>query len=122
MKKEKKKKIKLSSSNRTILIILSILVIISLLTAGILKLMSDKEDNNSTGTGLSIEEFYSSENCRCLERNDFRCSNSSWQLDIENRRCTNGKTFTNVIAGCSQYECLGIIYQLNAETKKWEAK
>jgi len=119
MKKQKQEKLR-KQKKIIMLILLSVIILGSLLLV-ILKLIANQSDNNQS-TGLAIDDFYSSDNCRCLEREDLRCGNSSWQLDAERRICVNGKSITNVILGCSKYECNGITYELNTDIKAWEVK
>jgi hypothetical protein len=64
-------------------------------------------------------ETWLAENCKCLERNRFGCMEGYVLL---NKSCVNeqAKTFTNILLGCSKYDCLGEIKLWNNETEKWE--
>ncbi|MBR9701733.1 hypothetical protein GOV13_02315 [Candidatus Pacearchaeota archaeon] len=51
------------------------------------------------------------DNCDCIERNNFRCLNG-FELDAENRLCRGDGSVTNVILGCSKYNCTGEVYEV----------
>ena len=78
-----------------------------------------------TANAIKIQEeqkFYEDwlpENCKCLEKNLTKCSGG---FELVGTLCKNNelKTFTNVLKACSKYDCSGIIYNFNDETKKWE--
>ena len=113
------------SKKKMIMLIILAGVILELLLVGLIKLTSNKPSNNQGSgktTGLALDDFYSSDSCRCLERDNLRCVNSSWQLDVKNRICTEGKLVTSVILGCSKYECGGTTYDFNNNTNSWEVK
>lgn len=122
MIKQKIKKNKgLNKQKKIIIAILFGIIVLGLFLLIILKLTTNKVNNNQT-IGLTIDDFYSDEQCRCLERENLRCSNSSWQLDLERKACIYEKSITNVVLGCSRYECNGITYVLNMDIKTWEVK
>ena len=80
----------------------------------------------STNT-TSSSNFYSgsdypsgySDSCTCTAHERMKCSDSSWTLYPENRLCKKGSQVTNVVWGCSEYDCAGTIYQFNADTGQW---
>jgi hypothetical protein len=68
------------------------------------------------------QENYSvwlSENCNCVARNLFSCPTG---FTMKNQTCVNEakKSYTNKLAGCSEYNCSGEIKLWNRETEKWE--
>jgi len=64
-------------------------------------------------------DFYFEDVCRCLERDRLKCSNG-FELDEERRACIKEGEYTNVLLGCSKYECSGDLYDFNFEKDKWE--
>ena len=84
------------------------------------KKLSIRENKNITNSEENFS-FYEDEVCRCIERKRLRCL-EGFELDSENRLCRKGNDFTNVILGCSKYECSGTIYEFNFENKIWEMK
>jgi hypothetical protein len=111
---------KQNEKNKKINIIIVSLIVLLAVIIGILVFSNKPKEN--TSAGLSIDDFYSDEQCRCLERENLRCANSSWQLDLERKACIYEKSITNVVLGCSRYECNGITYVLNMDIKTWEVK
>ena len=65
-------------------------------------------------TGSVVNEDYEedldwlSDNCDCIERERFKCSNG-FEVDEERRLCFKGNEITNVLLGCSMYNCSGEI-------------
>ena len=53
------------------------------------------------------------ENCECIERENLRC-NSGFKLNKEDRICVreNDGSITNVVLGCSKYECGDEIWRI----------
>ena len=70
---------------------------------------------------LFDEDFFSGDNCRCFERERLKCS-GEFELVEGSRLCKKGNEVTNVLLGCSKYECSGQVYSFNFDTKKWETK
>ncbi len=52
--------------------------------------------------------------CTCLERNNWKCPDG-FHLLGEERVCirAGNKTVTNVLLGCSKYDCNGTVYEVN---------
>ena len=124
MAKEKKlKKPGIKSKKGIYIIIIScVLVLLLLLISGLIyKKLSTKEDKNTGNTSDENFSFYDEDKCRCIERERLKCL-EGFELDLENRLCRKGNEITNVILGCSEYECSGVVYEFNSENKIWERK
>ena len=59
------------------------------------------------------------DNCDCIERERLKCF-EGFELNIEKRRCEKDKIFTNVLLGCSKYNCSEGIHEFNFDTEKWQ--
>ena len=92
-----------------------------LITAFLLMLIGDKIKANMVKEDNEAQayETWLTQNCNCLERTKFGCVEGYVLL---NRSCVNEQTksFTNVLLGCSKYDCSGEIELWNNETNKWE--
>ncbi len=69
-----------------------------------------------------LQEYYDDwlpENCDCIEKERIKCSDG---FELVGSLCRNEaeNTFTNVLKGCSKYECSEGNYILNQENQKWE--
>jgi len=97
-----------------------IILLLALLSGLVFKKFTVKENRGVDASNESLS-FYDSDKCRCIERERLRC-NEGFELDLENRLCrnVNGKEVTNVILGCSKYECSGTVYRFNFENETWE--
>lgn len=104
------------------IIIYCALILLFVLISGLTfkKLSVNQNDNNESNSNENLS-FYDEETCRCVERERLRC-NEGFELDLENRICKNGNDITNVILGCSKYECSGTIYEFNFENETWVIK
>src|SRR3989338_7260666 len=88
----------------------------------ILIILNKSSEKKNSDTEISGEDFSSRDDCRCFERELLKCNNESWTLDEDSRICRNGNKITNVLLGCSKYECSGKVYSFNFENKTWEIK
>lgn len=113
----KKKTEKSNRKKNKILIIIGILVVM----AGLLAIILILRQNNSSSGGLAFDDFYSDEQCRCLEHELNDCSNG---FELKENVCINEtlKVYTNVIKKCSKYECSGIVYEFNSDINGWQSK
>jgi len=69
--------------------------------------------------GFKLTGFYSSvdksipdkdwmvDNCDCIERNNLKCKEG---YELKERICVKDNLVTNVLLGCSKYDCDGTIY------------
>ena len=116
MKEKKANNKNLNNQKKIIVIVILAVIILGLLLIGILKLTAKKQP-----VGLALDDFYSDDICRCLEHELNECSS---RYELSGDVCINktSGTYTNVIKGCSKYECSGIIYEYNFDIKLWEGK
>tara|TARA_Y100000296_G_scaffold84834_1_gene119212 strand:- start:2194 stop:2529 length:336 start_codon:yes stop_codon:yes gene_type:complete len=100
-----------------------IMIIVFLLIISILFFIIKFNNINSEviDNSLFLEEFFSEDNCRCFERERLKCD-EEFEFDEERRLCKKGNEVTNVLLGCSKYECSGQVYSFNFNTKEWETK
>ena len=105
-----------------IILILTVVVIIALVLMGILNFKA--QSNGKPLNGLALDDFYSEDSCRCLERNRPVCTLSGFEYNSTRKLCVNSaeKKVTYSSQACSEYECSGIDYRYNFNTTKWEAK
>lgn len=114
----------LSGKNALLIIIAAVIVVlIALIATGVLNLNSFNK-NKDNGKNLSIDDFYSEDNCRCLEKKMPVCTLDGFEYNATRKLCVNSaeKTVTYNTWGCSLYECSGIQYSFNNNTNGWEAK
>lgn len=57
------------------------------------------------------------DNCNCTERNNLKCP-EGFVLESDIRLCRNKSEVTNVLLGCSKYDCNEEIYSWINE--KWQ--
>jgi hypothetical protein len=102
-----------------IILALTVIVIIVSLLMGILNFKV--QPNNNQSKVLTLDDFYSEDICRCLVHELNKCTSG---YELNGNLCVNNTlgTFTNVIKGCSEYECAGVGYKYNPDTKNWEDK
>ena len=84
---------------------------------------------NKVKTGNAIREVEEqktlesmfSDNCKCVEKERVGCSSG---FELKGGICKNEtlKIFTNVLKGCSEYECSGGNYVFNSIKQIWEIK
>ena len=119
MNTKKKNNKSLNNQKKIILTVLLFVIILVVLLVGILKLTEKKQP-----TGLVVDDFYG-DTCTCLERGLNKCL-SGYELSVkwDGELCINKTlgTFTNIVKGCSKYDCSGIIYEYNFDIKFWEIK
>ena len=123
-KVEKKERITLSGKNVLLIIIATtIVVLITLFATGVLKLNSFNS-NQDNEKNLSMNDFYSEDICRCLEKFRAACSLDGFEYNATRKLCVNyaEKRVTYNTWGCSLYECAGIKYSFNNNTSGWEAE
>jgi len=123
-------KIKNKLNNRLILtvtfVILSVIILIFfminvLLTSKVIYEEKEKILEAIEDKRLFYEDLFSEDNCRCFERERLKCS-GEFELVEEKRLCKKGNEITNVLLGCSKYECSGQVYIFNFYDKEWETK
>lgn len=66
-----------------------------------------------------VSALSDNDSCTCVERERFECSNETWHVDYERRSCVNGNQVTNVLLGCSSYECPEGVYSFDNNTNKF---
>lgn len=74
---------------------------------------------NNASKSSEYPSAYSEDTCACIARERLKCPDDSWKLNVTQRFCQRGKEITNIILGCSKYECSGIFYSFNIESGKW---
>mgnify|MGYP001584765949 FL=1 len=123
MKKQKTnsknlEKKKLDNKKVLIVIISSVVLLAVIFVVG--SILTSKQNDQSSQKGLSLDDFYSEDSCRCLERELNRCL-SGFELTEDGNFCMNQTlgTYTNVVKGCSSYECSGVNYDYNFDSKDW---
>ena len=101
---------------------ISLIIILVLLIIGILNFRTQL--NNNQPKGLALEDFYSDEQCRCLEKSRPVCNLKGFEYNESRKFCVNSaeKTVTYPTLTCSKYDCSGIIYEFNFDNKFWEEK
>ena len=94
------------------------------LTVLIAFLVANNLSNSSSQKGLSLDDFYSADDCRCIERKMPACKLEGFEYNETRNLCVNSanKTVTYPTLSCSKYECLGVNYQYNFDDKIWEEK
>ena len=123
MAKSKNQNYKLKSQDKDVkfVVIGIILVLVAFLLVGLYTKINydrDLKKNADLEDPLS-QSFYSEDSCRCVERERLKCP-EGYELNSEGRFCSNGESFTNVVLGCSAYECSGVIYSFNFENRTWQ--
>ncbi len=124
MKKNKKKVLTRKSNNVIIIIAGALILILAILfLTNVIKLNSFNSDNGN-GKNMSLNDFYSEESCRCLEKKMPLCKLDGFEYNSTRNLCVNSaqKTVTYNTWGCSLYECSGIKYSFNNNTNGWEAE
>ena len=113
---EENKKPKKSNKNNARKIILTILIILILTVAVFLiiklTLNSSNQDDSNQSNQSNFEDWLH-DNCNCTERNNWKCP-KGYYLVPEQKLCerNDNKTYTNVLLGCSKYDCNGTIYNI----------
>src|SRR3989344_3005518 len=131
LKKEKNKMPKKETNNKKqkdkkklMLIVGMAVIALAVLTALIGFLVSSglSNQNQSSQEGLALDDFYSSEQCRCLEKNRPLCNLEGFEYNKTRDLCVNyaEKKVTYPTLACSSYECIGVNYQYNFDDKTWE--
>ena len=64
-----------------------------------------------------VYEEWLVDNCDCFERERLKCSEG---FELVGRICKAKGTYTNVLLGCSKYNCSGEIHLFNLEEEKWQ--
>jgi hypothetical protein len=79
---------------------------------------------NGGKTGFELGDFYSKENCTCLEHNKPACLVDGFVYNAARKLCVNSanKTVTYAVLQCSVYDCSGANYTFNNDSGKWDAK
>jgi len=97
-------------------IITIILVLIGLVIVAILLKYPFK--TKTIDNQEEVKEWLS-DNCVCIERNNFGCA---FGFELKGSSCFNETTteYTNRIILCSKYNCDDVIYTFDNNTKKWE--
>ncbi|MBS3071038.1 hypothetical protein J4407_01920 [Candidatus Pacearchaeota archaeon] len=114
---------KISKKNKKVIIAITILIIaIAIVISGFVYTEMFAKNSDVNYTDDESFAFYDENQCRCFERERLICNDETWTLDSESRICKKGNERTNVLLGCSKYECSGVIYEFNFETEKWEEK
>ena len=65
------------------------------------------------------QEAYEDElvdNCDCIKRERLKCPEG---FELIGRSCKRDGKWTNVLLGCSKYNCSGEIHEFNFDTEKW---
>ena len=71
---KKKNKINAKNNMKKVMIYSAIAILVfAVLGVIALKLNSNESGDNLTEKGLSMDDFYSDDNCRCLEKNRYAC-------------------------------------------------
>lgn len=73
----------------------------------------------SEGKVVYDDGFFSEDNCRCFEKEKPTCK-TGWEFNELRGFCVNGNLLTNPVITCSAYECSGIVYKYNFDTKEFE--
>jgi len=107
-KKTARKKKRMKKNLERILILTAIgFILLSIIGFSIVKYIK-------INTGFVVSEDYEedldwlSDNCDCIERERFKCT-GGFEVDEERRLCFKDNTITNVLLGCSMYNCSGEI-------------
>ena len=111
-------------NNKKLNLIIATAVIVLVLATGLIAfLVSNKLESESPNEALTLDDFYSSYQCRCLERNTHSCL-EGFEYNKTRELCVNSleKKVTLSILKCSSYECLGQVYNFNSDINGWEAK
>jgi hypothetical protein len=97
-------------------------MIILILIAGGLILASLISKYNNQQKWIAFNDFYSEDDCNCLERRLPGCSLKGFEYNETRKLCVNSgeKTVTYSILNCSKYKCSGKIYEFNFQAKNWE--
>ena len=57
------------------------------------------------------------DNCDCIERERLKCSEG---FELRGNVCKRDGEWTNVLLGCSKYNCSEGIHEFNFDTEKWQ--
>ena|SRR3990167_5933393 len=110
---------KIKYKNKKLTTALAILFFVILIAAVFLIKSSAKNNASSNNIESSYtSDFFIDNQCICLERGIKKCSEG---FELSGNLCINkDKTyFTNILLGCSKYDCSGGIYELDNKTKEW---
>lgn len=83
---------------------------------------SNSHENKNKGEAANVSvDFFSDNQCACLERNLLDCSSG---YELKENVCVNQtlKTYTNPLLKCSKYDCSGATYTFDNETDSWWVK
>ena len=91
-----------------------------LITAFLMMIIGDKIKANILKENQESQAYqeWLAENCNCLAHGRIMCPTG---FELKNQSCVNEqqKTYTNLLAGCSEYNCSGKIKSWNNETGNW---
>ena len=103
-------------------ILITILIIILLIFLPFLLIINFIE--NSANKKIQEQEDYYDllvDNCECIANEKLACS-KGFVLNETARLCRTEGKYTNVLLGCSQFNCEDEIVNWNNQTKLWEPK
>ena len=91
-----------------------------LITAFLMMMIGDKIKANIIKDNQEVQAYqeWLDENCQCINHEKIMCPSG---FELKNQSCINEQenTYTNLLAGCSEYNCSGEIKLWNNETGKW---
>ena len=106
----------MKEKNRKILIAVTIILLLAFASLVVYREANAVIQSKKT---ISDESFFSDNKCTCLERNRNKCSDG---YELKQNLCVNQtlKTYTNVLKGCTKYECNTTFYTFNSKNNGWE--
>jgi len=107
MAKEKNNK----QTRKKIIAIIGAIVLLEIILFVVIKFNSERTNENSS---LQEDISWLHDNCDCIERNNWKCPDGFYLVSGEKscKRMDN-KSITNVLLGCSKYDCNGTIHEVN---------
>ena len=98
-------------------IIKLILMLVFLVVVIIVAINLEKELTANAIKEQEVQEEWFVDNCECIERERLKCREG---FELVGRICKSEGAWTNVLLGCSKYNCSEEIHEFNLEKEKWE--
>lgn len=100
---------------KNVILILAVLVAVLVIVTNVENALTANVIKEQIEQKVHEEELV--DNCDCIERERWKCSGG---FELIGRACKRDNEWTNVLLGCSRYNCSGEIHKFNFDTEKWE--
>lgn len=102
---------------RNVILILAVLAIVLLIVINIRNVMVANAIKEQREQEVYQDQLV--DNCDCIERERWKCSEG---FELIGRACKRDGDWTNVLLGCSKYNCSDGVHEFNFDTEKWQIK